>query len=385
MPFRSSRLVPLLLLTLSACSDPQPPPAALLQAPPPVSCLAALPATPLIAPVAALHAQDLAATPLDAAGLDCLGRIWGQTAFASPQTHDAAYAPVQAAHGEDQALYWQGLPHQRVQLLRIAQGAAATTWLLRIDTGLAMEGSRYDLLFTSDAQGQLRDQMLVGAEGLRYRRDMDLRSPNQFSLQETGGREETPGMAYAAAFRIDDSGRISLDPAGATAPLDPVATNSGDGAEGDSATSLEEADGPAGDAEAIRRLLFSDSGVLEETVEPQRLADGSLAMLALGRAEAAGLVLYVLRPVAPPPATGHTRYAIASLSLPAPVQALGVDPGSIAWQADAGGVSITLPLRYELPREGGDADSGEPASRSLERVLRARLDLRSSELQRSGD
>jgi hypothetical protein len=392
MSSRFPRVLPLLCV-MAGCS-PAPPPAATDPTAPAsasVNCLAALPATPLPAPAASLYAQDFAAAPLDAAGLRCVAGVLGETRFASPEAHDPNYARFQAAHGEDKDLHWSGVGHERVQLLRIAQGAAATTWLLRIDTGVALEGSRYDLIFTSDAQGTLRDQMLVGVEGVRYRRDVDLRNPAQFTVLENSGRAQQTGPDYNAAFRIDDSGRISHDASGATTALDPAAINSSaaNGNEatpyrGESATSREIVDSAPGDAEAIRQRLFSDSGVTEEIVQKHTLADGSLAMLAVGRTDAAGLVLFVFRPLAA--STGkRTEYHVSSMTFPEPAQAIGGELGAPGWKADKDGVAITLPMRYEVLREGGNADSGESATRAVERQLRARLDLASGELQRGED
>jgi hypothetical protein len=374
----------LLSLVLSACQPDAPPPTTVAPASgqaAPTSCLATLTSTPLTTPSASLYAQDFAATPLDAAGLRCIAEVWGATRFASPESRDANYAAVQAVHGEDTDLHWANVPHERVQLLRIAQGAAATTWLLRIDTGTALEGSRYDLLFTSDAQGKLRDQMLVGVEGIRYRRNVDLRSPTQFTVLENGGREQQTGPDYNAAFRIDDSGRISHDPNGVTTALDPAAVNNsagGSDANADagsySGNSIETVAGAPGDAEAIRQLLFSDSGVAEEFVRREKLPDGSLAMFAVGRTEVAGLVLYVLRP----DATGtnkETKYLVASLTFPEPPQAIGGELGSADWKADGSDVAIAISMRYAFVREGGNPESGEGEARTVEQVLRARLDL----------
>jgi len=383
-----------LLLVIAACSPPAAPPAASVPAVPasaPVSCLSTLPVTALVAPAASLYAQDFAAVPLDAAGLRCIGSVWGDTRFASPAAHDSRYTALQAAHGEDLDLRWSTVPHERVQLLRIAQTSAATTWLLRIDTGVAMEGSRYDLIFTSDPHGTLRDQMLVGVEGVQYRRNVDLRSPAQFTVLENSGRAQQSGRDYNAAFRIDDSGLISHDTTGATAALDPAAVSSsaavdeGTGAErSESATSIESVEGAPGDTEAIRRLLFSDTGVIEEIVQKQTLADGSLAMLAVGRIDSAGLVLYVFRPHAAS-ANRRTEYQISSLTFPEPRQALGGELGAVTWNAAKDSVAIALPMRYELPREGGNPETGEPASRAIDRQLQARLDLTSGTLQRVGE
>jgi hypothetical protein len=241
---------------------------------------------------------------------------------------------------------------------------------------------------TSDAQGRLREQLLVGAEGVRYQRSMDLRSPNQFSLLESGGREQSAGPDYRAAFLIDDDGHIARDPSGATAPLDAAVVNSSAGSEplpgahDESMTSLEEVDGPPGDAEAIRRLLFADSGVLEESVQRHDFADASLGLLAIGRSGTAGLVIYVFRPTTPAAAAGRTRYQVASLALAEPDGALGVEPGKASWKPSASGVSITLQLRYDFLRPGGNADSGEPETLVREQALQLHYDLASGELRR---
>jgi hypothetical protein len=392
MSSRLLRVLPIVFV-IAACS-PAPPPAAPAPAAPasaPVSCLATLPATALLAPAASLYAQEFAAVPLDAAGLRCIASVWSDTRFASPEVHDSRYAAIQAAHGEDRDLRWSTVAHERVQLLRIAQGTVATTWLLRIDTGLALEGSRYDLIFTTDTHGTLRDQMLVGVEGVRYRRNVDLRSPAQFTVLENTGRAHQSGPDYNAAFRIDDSGRFSHDANGATAALDPAAVNSSaaaddraDSERSESATSLEAVEGAPGDTEAIRRLLFSDSGVVEEVVQKQTLADGSLAVLAVGRTDIAGLVLYIFRPHAVS-ANRRTEYYVSSMTFPEPGQALGGELGAVSWKAAKDSVAIALPMRYELPREGGDAEAGEPASRAVDRQLHARLDLASGDLQRTDE
>lgn len=369
-----------LTLALSACQPAAPTatPSATSEAR--GNCLLTLPAAPLTAPSASLYTQDFAAASLDDTGLRCIGSIWGDTRFASPAIYDAGYARVQAVHGEDTDLHWSGIGHERVQLLRIAQGAAATTWLLRIDSGRALEGSRYDLIFTSDARGMLRDHMLVGVEGVRYRRDVDLRSPTQFTVLEHTGREQQAGPDYRAAFRIDDGGRISHDPRGTVTALDAAVVNSSaaTGNPGDDGTyssqSLETVDGAAGDAEAVRQLLFSDSGVTEEVVRREALADGTLAMLAVGRTEVAGLVLYVLRPTANG-TRGETRYDVSSLTFPEPAQAVGGELGAVVWTALKDGVDIVLPMRYALLREGGNPDSGEPETYGVERTLHARLTL----------
>ncbi|MCQ4165050.1 hypothetical protein [Tahibacter harae] len=389
MPLRRLPVIPL-LLALGACERTAPP-AAPASAGRPPGCLVNLPAAPLIAPAASLQAQEFAATPLDASGLRCLDELLAGQPFATPQHYDPAYAPIQAAHGEDAALRWEKLRHERVQLLRISQGPSASAWLLRIDTGLALEGGRYDLLFTSDAQGRLREQLLVGADGVRYRRSMDLRSPNQFSLQESGGREAAPGADYRAAFQIDDEGHIALDPGGATAPLDAAAVNSSASDEpatstGDeSATSLEEVDGAPGDAEAIRQLLFSDSGVIEESVQRHDFADGSLGMLAIGRTGTAGLAIYVFRPAQPPAAVGRTRYQVASLAIAEPDGVVGAELGKVAWKPAATGVAITLTLRYDVLRPGGNPDSGEAETLTREQTLQLHYDATAGALRRVPD
>lgn len=389
MSLRVASVLPLLLL-LSACNFSAPPPSPPAAAAPPVStpdCLANLPGTALDAPLAQVYTQDFSAPALDEAAQRCIGALLGEQDFASPQQHDPAYATLQQAQGEDARTSWNRTPKKRVQWLRIAQSAAASTWLLRIDTGLPPPGARYDLLLTSDAQGHLRDQMLVGTSDSRFRRTMDLRSSNQFSLTEQSTREDQPGLNYRAAFRIDDSGRIALDSSAAAGmPPDPPGATATDSSgstadEGDSGTSLEQVDGPAGDAEAIRRLLFSDSGVIEELVQRESFADGGLAMLAVGRIDAAGLIVYVFRPLSGA-AAGKVQYQVASYVLPEPAQALGGELGKVSWQADKGGVSIVLPMRYEFLRDGGDADSSEPETQGRDASLRLRYDSAEGELKR---
>lgn len=391
----SSRLLCVLpaLFAITACG-PAPPPVTTTPAVPAnasSNCLATLPATALVAPVASLYAQEFAAVPLDATGLRCIASVWGNTRFASPETRDSRYAAIQTAHGEDRDLRWSSVAHERVQLLRVAQGTTATTWLLRIGTGRARDGSRYDLIFTSDTNGTLRDQMLVGVEGVQYRRDADLRSPAQFTVLESSGRAHQIQPDYTAAFRIDDSGRISHDANSPATALDPATVNSpaaaGDGADpehGASATSIEEVDGAPGDTEAVRRLLFSDSGVIEEVVQKQMLADGSLAVLAVGRTDVAGLVLYIFRPHAAS-ANPRTEYSVSSMAFPEPRQVLGGELGAVSWKATKDSIAIVLPMRYEFPREGGNAETGEPASRVVERQLHARLNLASGDLQRTAE
>lgn len=372
MSLRVALVLPLLLL--AACQPASPPPAA-----PPATttaCFLGLPAGELKTPASNVYAQELTAPALDEAAQRCIAGLLGEQAFAPPLRFDPAYAAVQQAHGEDAGLYWSSTPRRQVQLLRIARSANASTWLLRIDTGLEMEGARYDLLLSVDAQGRLLDQLLAGADGVLYRRSFSLPSANEFSLEEQGGREEQPGPSYHARFRIDDRGRIVLvaGAQAAVAATDPASS-------GESASSLEDVPGAAGDAEAIRQLLFSDSGVLEEIVQRQNLADGSLAMLAVGRTESAGLVAYVFRPVAGS-GGGKTRYQVASRTLPEPARAVGGELGKIEWQADRDGAALVLPMRYDLLREGGNADSGEAETQASEVRLRLRYDSGSGELRR---
>ena len=378
MSLRVALVLPLLLL--AACQPATPPPAATAPASPPApasTCFLSLPSAELKTPASDVHAQEFAAPALDEAAQRCIAAVLGEQAFATPLRFDPAYAAVQQAHGEDASLYWSSTPRRQVQLLRLGRSATASSWLLRIDTGLELEGARYDLLLTVDAQGRLRDQLLAGADGVLYRRSLSLAGSGEFSLDEQGGREEQAGPAYHARFRIDDSGRIALMPGAqpATAAATPE--------RGESASSVEDVPGAAGDAEAIRQLLFSDSGVLEEVVQRQNLADGSLAMLAIGRTESAGLIAYVFRPVAGS-SGGKTRYQLASLTLPEPARAVGGELGTIEWQADKDGAALVLPMRYDLLREGGNADSGEAETQPADVRLSLRYDSASGELRRSG-
>lgn len=373
MSLRVALLLPLLLL--AACQPATPPPAPPAPAPA-TACFLGLPSGELKTPVSDVNAQELSAPALDEAAQRCIGALLGEQPFATPLRFDAAYATVQQAHGEDASLYWSSTPRRQVQLLRISRSATASAWLLRIDTGLEMEGARYDLLLTVDAQGRLLDQLLAGADGVLYRRSLSLPSSSEFRLDEQGGREEQPGPRYHARFRVDDSGRIGLVPGAQAANAAAAAPDPGE-----SATSLEEVPGAAGDAEAIRQLLFSDSGVLEEVVQRHSLTDGSLAMLAVGRTESAGLIAYVFRPV-PGSSNGKTRYQVASLTLPEPAQAVGGELGKIEWQADKDGAAVVLPMRYDLVREGGNADSGEAETQATEVRLRLRYDSARGALRR---
>ena len=67
-----------------------------------------------------------------------------------------------------------------------------------------------------------------------------------------------------------------------------------------------------------------------------------------------------------------------------PARAVGGELGTIEWQADKDGAALVLPMRYDLLREGGNADSGEAETRPADVRLSLRYDSASGELRRSG-
>lgn len=364
-------------LILGACERPAPPAAAA-----PGACLAqaAGPAPPL--PWISLHARELAGAPLDSAGRSCVEAALGSTAFATPQAYDDAYAPLQAFHGEDAALRLDALKKtERGILVGLDSSGERGIWLLRIETGLEMEGGRYDVLFTTGADGRVRDTLLIGADGLQYRRDANLLHADRFAVLEQTGREDTRGPAYAAAFAIDRAGRIGLDASGTaelravmpdTAPAPATGEPSAPEAAYPSASSLEEVDGAPGDLDAVRRLLFRDATVVEASITRPDPRVGAQTVLALGGADIGGFVLYVLDPVEPQPTPGRTVYRVASLTVPEPPRVLGATVGTIGWRNTGEGALITLPIDYAFERPGGDPRTGEPASDTVPQLVRVR-------------
>lgn len=372
-------------LALAACERPAPPAAAT-----PADCLDQAAADPPALPWTSLHARELAAAPLDATARSCVSDVLGATPFALPQAYDAAHASVQAFHGEDAGLRLGAPAFERGQLVRLDAADARGIWLLRIETGREIEGGRYDLLFTTGADGRLRDTLLIGADGVHYRRDANLLRADRFAVVEQTGREETPGPTYAAAFTIGADGRIALDPSGtaelrAALPAAPAGADaSGTADEGpEFSQSIEEIDGAPGDLTAIRRVLFADAGVVEASVAPAGPPAAAHAVLALGSSGIAGFVLSVLEPADAQPTAGRTVYRIASVTIPAPPRALGATAGTIGWEPGAHGVLITLPIDYAFERPGGDARTGQPENETLTRVLRVRY--ADGQLHRIGD
>ncbi|PZQ14041.1 MAG: hypothetical protein DI564_10800 [Rhodanobacter denitrificans] len=361
-------------LALAACERPAAPAAAT-----PTDCLTRAAADPPTLPWTSLHARDLAAAPLDAGGRSCVSGVLGTTPFAIPQAYDAVHAPVQRFHGEDAGLRLGVPAFEHGQLVRLDAAAERGIWLLRIGTGLEMEGGRYDLLFTTGADGRLRDSLLIGADGARYRRDANLLRADRFAVIEQTGREAAQGPTYAAAFTIGPDGRIALDPSGtaelrAALPAAPGgADETGAADEGpEFAQSIEEIDGAPGDLAAIRRVLFADGNVVEESITAAAPPAAAHAVLALGSSGIAGFELSVLEPADAQPTAGRTVYRIASVSIPGPPRALGAKVGTIGWEPAARGVLITLPIDYAFERPGGDARTGQPDSEILTRVLRLR-------------
>lgn len=369
-------------LALAACERPAAPAAAT-----PADCLARAAVDPPVLPWTSLHARELAGVPLDASGRACVSGVLGTTAFAVPQAYDPTHAPVQTFHGEDAGLRLGAPAFDRGQLVRLDTAAERGVWLLRIGNGGGkIEGDHYDLLFTTGADGRLRDTLLIGAEGARYRRDANLLRADRFAVIEQTGREEAQGPTYAAAFTIDPDGRIALDPSGSAelrAAL-PAAVAGADASlaaeEGpEFAQSIEEIDGAPGDLEAIRRALFADGSVVEASVA----AAGAHAVLALGSSGIAGFVLSVLEPADAQPTAGRTVYRIASVMIPGPSRALGASAGAIGWEPAGHGVLITLPIDYAFERPGGAVRTGRPESETLTRVLRVRY--ADGQLHRAGD
>lgn len=139
---------------------------------------------------------------------------------------------------------------------------------------------------------------------------------------------------------------------------------------------LEEVDGAIGDIEPVRTLLFADSGVLEESITTHAHARRKHVVLAIGRADVATFVVYLLQPAdTQPDDRTRSRYLVASRVLPEPPDVLDgsaqVDDVQVG---DASGrIVLALALRHDVMQPGGDA-AGEPASRALERTLRLVFD-----------
>lgn len=348
-------------------------------------CLAMLPSAALTTPVSALHTRELDAPALDATARDCLARTFGDTPIATPQAYDRSYASVQSTHHEYVELQWDDMPHEHVVLLRLAQTGAYGLWLLRIDTGLALEGARYDVLFSSGPQGQLLDTLLAGADGAQLQRDVDLRERGAFVLRERSGREDVQGPDYVAAFHVDDVGRFVHDVDGDVSPLAVDAPMSdGDVVEhGDAGgESLEVVDGKPGEIEPVRTLLFSDSGVLEESVVARTLGDGTPVLLAIGRSDVASFVVYLLVPADAADA-GRATYHVASRVLQEPADVLDGSIALAAWDVTPRSrhLRITLDVAHDVIRPGGDPSTGEPDAQRQTRQVQLDYDPNTGRLE----
>jgi hypothetical protein len=279
-----------------------------------------------------------------------------------------------------------------LQLRRLAGRGAQGVWWLRAESETAMEGARYDILFATDNDGALVDQIVVGAEGMMYQRDFDLNDPLHFRLREDTGREQNTGPRYRGEFAFDEGGHIKVvtsreePPAGGDAdgPSDAVASQApgtlepSDGAIG---TSIESAVGAPGDLAAVRDLLFDSDAVLEELVESHPIGKRAV-VLAVGRADVASFVLYVLTPTAQQPTAGRTQYTVASVVFPEPDQVLGaeVTAHDFTAQSDGSGARIALRVRYDVLQPGGNPDTGEPATVGQDAALIADYALATGKL-----
>lgn len=216
------------VLVLAACSgagDPPPPTAAATSSAAPsrpvLQCMPSAP-VPLHLPIEeglALDHDDLG-TP--AAAIDCALSLFGDAPLKTPLGFDLAYARVFRFHEEDGTLAPAAIPRANAQLFRLGDAGDADTWLLRLDTGVELEGSRYDVLFSTDRDsGELVDQLLVGARGLMYRRDYDIDGATAFAIREETGRAALAGPSYLARYEVRPDGRFAklssqVEPAAAT-------------------------------------------------------------------------------------------------------------------------------------------------------------------------
>ncbi len=347
---------------------------------PPVSatsCLTALPPAAMPLPMAQGTMQEPAAGTLDEAGRRCTDALFDGV-ISAPLAFDPGYAPVQAFHGEDMALDYGALPKQRVRLWRVSATPAGGVWLLRVDTGAEMEGGRYDILFTADVAGRPLDRLLVGADGVMYRRDYDLTGPAAFALREDTGREETSGPSYAAAFAIDAQGRIRRDPSGdATLAVQPAPipddADAGEDNEANIGQSVETTLGPFGSEAGIDALLFSDPEVLKAHVSTRTLANGEAAVLVVGQAGVGGFVVHVLRAAPMETEPGQVAYLVASATVEEPPQVVDAELALPQWRIEGSRIAISLPVRYDFLVPGGNPDTGEPETTSVERTIRLHL------------
>ncbi len=367
----------LALALLAGCAQPPPPasdgdaasvPTAPAAPAPALRCMPTALVT-LKLPLSEGFALAQAGEPANASTVDCVLSLFGHRPLKSPVAFDRAYAPVFAFHEEDGTRTLASLPRDALRLFRVGDVGGASTWLLRVDTGMEMEGSRYDALFTTDrAGGALVDQLLVGAMGVMYRRDYDIDAADAFAIREDTGREDTAGPGYRARYRVMDDGRFALV-SGQALPA-PGAETAADVDTGEplSGISLETLPGAFGALAPIRALLF-DGGDVEEKAIVRVDAGRTPLMLAIGQTQVAGVALYVLAGV--PGAGGGTHYRVSGLALDAPAGAVSADLRGHRWQVDDDGrARIALSLRYGMPRPGGDPATGEPETMAadVERV-----------------
>ncbi len=305
-------------------------------------------------PLAEGFALEQAGEPANASTVDCLLSLFGHRPLKSPVAFDRAYARVFAFHEEDGTRALASLPRDALRLFRVGDTGSASTWLLRVDTGMEMEGSRYDVLFTTDrASGALVDQLLVGAMGVMYRRDYDIDAADAFAIREDTGREDTAGPGYRARYRVADDGRFALAsgqvlPAPGAEP--PAAAGGGAVLSG---ISLETLPGAFGALAPIRALLFDGGDVAEKAIV--RVDAGRTPLvLAIGRTDVAGFALYVFAEVPATADDGATHYRVSGLALDAPDGAVSAELRGHRWQVgEDGHARIALSLRYEVPRPGG--------------------------------
>lgn len=292
--------------------------------------------------------------------VDCVLSQFGSGALKSPAAFDRAYGQVFAYHEEDGTLALPSIPRETVQLFRLGEAGDANTWLLRIDTGAGLEGSRYDVLFsTGKADGKLVDQLLVGAMGVLYRRDYDIDAADAFAIREDTGREASVGPGYRARYRVGPDGRFALV-AGQVLPPSSSTPEAGHPSRPPSGTSLETLPGRFGEIAPIRALLFED-GEVEEKAIVRIDAGDTPVMLAIGVADAASFALYVLSEVPSSALGGNTLHRVGSLLLDPPAGAVSAELLGHRWRAGADGrVRIELALRHLVPRPGGDPGTGEP-------------------------
>lgn len=377
-PFRASSCA-IALVLLAACARPSPEDAAASDPAAPAGPAASLPTlrcmpTALVSlrlPIDEGFALEHEGERASAATVDCLLSLFGGDPLKSPVAFDRAYAPVFAFHEEDGTRTLASLPRDAMRLFRLGEAGKAHVWLLRVDTGLEMEGSRYDVVFSTDRDsGALVDQLLVGATGVMYRRDYDLDGADAFAIREDTGREDDAGPGYRARYRVEADGRFALV-SGQVLPApgaDPApAADAGAALSG---ISLETLPGDFGALAPIRALLFDDSSVEEKAIV--RVDAGKAPfMLAIGLVDVAGFALYVLDAV-PTSSDGNTLYRVSGTVLDAPHDAVSAELRSHRWQAGPGGhVRIALSLRYDVPRPGGDPGTGEPETMAVdvERVV----------------